>query len=233
MALDPVSTEPPVKPTGGRILVACALKRETDSIKDLLPRHVELLTTGVGSRHTRKILIRRLQRSPAPGVLVFTGTAGQLDPACAMGTVVCPERWLIDDDKTTGQISGDLMERLRARGWVIAGSGLTVSLPVMRASSRLDLFQRTGAAICDMEAAAALQVAAQFGIPALAVKVISDGGDCDFLDFYRNLNKNLHSLGLYLQRLLQELTEILPSMPIQTGEASSPGDGMTSPLTEL
>jgi len=60
-----------------------------------------------------------------------------------------------------------------------------------------------------MEAGAALQVAASLGVPALAVKVVSDCGDCTFIDFYRNLNRNLQALGIYLQRLVKDLEEML------------------------
>ena len=158
MALEPTSEEQPGAKTAGRILVACALRRETDSVRAVLPPSIDFLTTGIGSRQTSKVLARRLQRFPT-SVLLFTGTAGQLDPSCPMGTVICPETWKIDDQGTSARVSEVLLGSLRTRGWEIAGSGLTVSLPVLRASSRLQLFQRTGAPICDMEAGAALQVA--------------------------------------------------------------------------
>lgn len=197
--------QPAVSKTAGRILVACALRRETDSVRAVLPASLDFLTTGIGSRQASKVLTRRLQRF-RPSVLLFTGTAGQLDPSCPMGTVFCPETWMIEDQ--VARVSDSLLGPLRARGWEIAGCGLTVSLPVLRASSRLQLFQRTGAPICDMEAGTALQVAESLGIPALAAKVVSDCGDCSFIDFYRNLNKNLQALGVYLQRLVKDLDEI-------------------------
>lgn len=209
MALETESSlEQPAGQPAGRILVACALRRETDSVRAVLPSSLDFLTTGIGSRQASKVLARRLQRF-RPSALLFTGTAGQLDPTCSMGTVVCPETWMIEDQRDPTRVSEELLGPLRERGWVIGGSGLTVSLPVLRASSRLALFERTGAPICDMEAGAALQVAHSLGIPALAVKVVSDGGDCTFIDFYRNLNRNLQALGIYLQRLVKDLEEIL------------------------
>jgi len=113
------------------------------------------------------------------------------------------------EDRGSTRVSETLLVPLRARGWAIAGSGLTVSLPVLRASSRLQLFRQTGAPICDMEAGAALQVAESLDIPALAAKVVSDSGDCTFIDFYRNLNRNLNELGVYLQRLVKDLEEVM------------------------
>jgi len=194
-----------------RILVACALRRETDSLRKHLTGCLDFLTTGVGCRRTRKILTRRFQRGPLPAALIFTGTAGQLDPSCPMGTVLCPETWLMDENQQIGQASRQLLEHLRSAGWDLGGIGVTVSLPVWFSSSRLRLFKRTGASLCDMEAAAALQVAAQFGVPALAPKVISDTGDTSFMHFYRNLAKNLEALAAYLQQLLKDLVTILPS----------------------
>ena len=125
-----------------------------------------------------------------------------------MGTVICPETWTIEDQGPIG-VCEQLLGPLRARGWEIQGSGLTVSLPVLRSASRLELFQRTGAPICDMEAGAALQVAESMGIPAIAPKVVSDSGDCTFIDFYRNLNRNLQALGVYLQKLVKDLEDIV------------------------
>ena len=208
MALEPDPGERPAGNAAGRILVACALRRETDSVRVVLPASLDFLTTGIGSRQASKVLARRLQRFP-PSVLLFTGTAGQLDPSCPMGTVICPEAWMIDGQDSSVRVSEVLLGPLRARGWEIGGCGLTVSLPVLRASSRLELFERTGAPICDMEAGAALQVAGSLGIPALAAKVVSDRGDSTFIDFYRNLNRNLQALGGYLQRLVKDLEEIV------------------------
>ncbi len=209
MALELDAIEQPAGKAPGRLLVACALRRETDSVRAALPASLDFLTTGIGCRQASKVLARRLQRF-RPSVLLFTGTAGQLDPSCPMGTILCPETWMLEEQQqAAGRVSEALLGPLRARGWTISGCGLTVSLPVLRASSRLELFQRTGAPICDMEAAAALQVAGSFGIPALAAKVVSDSGDCAFIDFYRNLNRNLQTLGLYLQRLVKDLEEIV------------------------
>jgi nucleoside phosphorylase len=137
-----------------------------------------------------------------------------------MGAVVCPDTWMIEG-QSAARVSEALLIPLRARGWQIAGSGLTVSLPVLRATSRLELFEKTGAQICDMEAGTALQVAESLGIPALAAKVVSDSGDCSFLDFYRNLNKNLQLLGTYLQSLVRDLEEI--AAVDQTSEPGTQG----------
>ncbi len=207
MALEADALDHQVEKAGGRILVACALRRETDSVRAVLPASLDFLTTGIGSRQASKVLTRRLQRF-RPSVLLFTGTAGQLDPSCPMGTVVCPDTWIIEEQQSAARVSEALLGPLRVRGWEIGGCGLTVSLPVLRGTSRLELFERTGAPICDMESGTALQVAQSLGIPALAAKVISDSGDCTFIDFYRNLNKNLEALGLYLQRLVKDLEEI-------------------------
>jgi len=228
VAVEPAHQQPAAAKAAGRILVACALRRETDAVRAVLPASLDYLTTGIGSRQTSKVLTRRLQRF-RPSLLLFTGTAGQLDPDCPMGTVLCPEAWMIEDQGTV-QVSDSLLGPLRARGWAIGGRGLTVSLPVLRTSTRLELFQRTGAPICDMEAGTALQVAASLGIPALAAKVVSDCGDCTFIEFFRHLNRNLQALGVYLQALVKDLEEIIapPEAEPQVQGVPSP-DGTLRP----
>ena len=118
-----------------------------------------------------------------------------------MGQVVCPEAWC---RKSGDCFSADakLLAGLRGLGWEIAGRGLTVSFPVVRARSRRKLHKRFGACICDMEAAAALEVAAAFRIPCLAPKVVSDTAASGLLAFWSHFDANLRALAEYLQRLL-------------------------------
>ena len=187
-------------PAAGGTLVACALQREVAALRRHLETDCSFLVTGVGARRTRARLEKHF-RAQTPSLFIFTGTAGQLDPALSMGQVVCPEAWC--------RKSGDcfpadakLIAGLRGLGWEIAGRGLTVSFPVVRARSRRRLHQRFGACICDMEAAAALEVAAAFRIPCLAPKVVSDTAASGLLAFWSHFDANLRALAEYLQRLL-------------------------------
>jgi len=195
-------------PAAGGTLVACALQREVAVLRRHLAADCEFVVTGVGARRTRARLEKHF-RAQAPSLFIFTGTAGQLDPALTMGQVVCPEAWCLKGGDCFPAHPG-LVEQLRGLGWEIAGQGLTVSLPVVRARSRRRLHQRFGACICDMEAAAALEVAAAFRIPCLAPKVVSDTAASGLLAFWSHFDANLRALAEYLQRLLASVNPRMP-----------------------
>ncbi len=195
-------------PAAGGTLVACALEKEVAALRRHLETDCSFLVTGVGARRTRARLEKHF-RTQAPSLFIFTGTAGQLDPALTMGQVVCPEAWCRKGGDCF-PAAAELVERLRGLGWEIAGQGLTVRFPVVRARSRRKLHQRFGACICDMEAAAALEVAAAFKIPCLAPKVVSDTAASGLLAFWFHFDANLRALAEYLQRLL---VSVNPRMP--------------------
>jgi nucleoside phosphorylase len=189
------------------LLVACALEKEASALLDRLPQ-LPILATGLGARATRRVLERRFAEQSRPRLLLFTGTAGQLDPSVAMGDVICPERWLTEDGRRF-ESPGTLVANLRNRGWDVAGDGLTIARPVFRASSRRRKFEETGARICDMEAAAALDVATRYGVPALAPKVVSDTGDAGVAAYWTHFSANMMILADYLRRLWPTLLEAL------------------------
>ncbi len=182
------------------ILVGCALQRETRRLDCLRAPRVELLTTGFGQRRTAAGLRRYLDRN-RPDLFVFAGTAGQLDPCLQLGTVVCPRSWKLEDGREIPAHAA-LLERLRSAGWALDEPGLTVRRPVLRPRRRAELWQRHSACVCDMESARALAVAHQFGVPALAVKVVSDTAESSLRDFWRKLDDNLETLAQALQQLL-------------------------------
>ncbi len=195
-------------PAAGGTLIACALQREVATLRQHLRANCEFVVTGVGARRTRAQLEKHF-RAQAPSLFIFTGTAGQLDPALTMGQVVCPEAWC----RKSGDCfpsDTELVERLRGLGWEIAGRGLTVSFPVVRAQSRRKLHQRFGACICDLEAAAALEVAAAFQIPCLAPKVVSDTSASGLPAFWSHFDANLRARAKYLDRLLASVNPRMP-----------------------
>jgi nucleoside phosphorylase len=193
----------------GGLFVACALKKETLTLKSLLgersERHnpIGYLVTGVGAGRTEGRL-PGLLAAAKPSVLIFTGTAGQLDPSLAVGDVGSPECWITEDGEVQ-TVSLGLADSLRGSELAVCGKGLTVRRAVLSAERRRELWEKTGARICDMEAAAALKVAASRNIPCLAPKVVSDEGDFSPFAFWSNLDANLARLAAYLRKLLEAI----------------------------
>jgi nucleoside phosphorylase len=189
------------------LLIACALKKEETGLsRDLSAQH-RLLVTGLGVDRTLRTLEKTFEERK-PSCLVFTGMAGQLDPALELGDVVLPEEWELESG-TRFPVDGGLVERLRSLNWEVDGRGVTVSMPVVSRKKRLQLHQKTGARVCDMESAAAMMIAASYEIPCLAPKVVSDTADSGLLAFYRHFDRNIQLLAGYLDRLVEDLESFL------------------------
>ncbi len=186
-----------------KILIACALAREAETLRGPLETRAHLLVTGLGKRRTEAKLSTHLREDP-PELMIFSGVAGQLDPDLKMGDIVVPAVWKFEDGREFAADSR-LVERLRSAGWPLQQIGLTVKRPVLRPKRRRELWLEHSASACDMESAAALSVAATEGIPALAVKVISDTADTKLRDFWCCLDDNLKILAKSLDSLLKTL----------------------------
>lgn len=164
------------------------------------------LVTGLGAHRTRKSLEGVFQSGP-PSLLIFTGTAGQLDPSLGLGQVVFPQEWCLKDGSCF-PADAELTSLLReGDGLEIEGCGLTVSTAVLRAKSRLALYRKFGARICDMESAFALQVASRYSVPCLAPKIVSDTAQSGISAFWREFDGNMDQLAKYLDKLVASLGE--------------------------
>ena len=191
-------------PGKSELLVACALKQESTALQGRLQVDCRFLVTGLGAHRTRKSLESTFQSEP-PSLLIFTGTAGQLDPSLGLGQVVFPEEWCLKDGSCF-PADADLTSMLReGDGWEIEGRGLTVSTAVLRAKSRLALYRKFGARICDMESAFALQVASRYGVPCLAPKIVSDTAQSGMSIFWREFDSNMDQLAKYLDNLIASI----------------------------
>jgi len=120
---------------------------------------------------------RRLVDAGVAGLLSF-GFAGGLDPSLSAGTVVCPTE-IISGTGARIATSADWRERLRvATGAaplpLVGGTLLTHSAPIDSVSGKASAFRETGAVAVDMESLSVAQVAAAFGLPFIAVRVIVD-----------------------------------------------------------
>ena len=141
--------------------------------------------SGVG-KVAAAIGVMALYRAFNPDVILNAGVAGGLGVTPRGSVVVAGEVWQHDFDTTAagdepglyvGRTDDALSERLLAvtggvRGTVATGD-IFVADPVRAAYIR----DKFGAAVCEMEAAAAMEAARALGIPFAAVKYVSDGAN--------------------------------------------------------
>ena len=196
-----------MNPRESELLIACALKQESTALRERLQVGCRFLVTGLGAHRTQRSLETTFQSEP-PSLLIFTGTAGQLDPSLRIGQVIFPQQWCLEDGSCF-PADAELTSMLRdGGGWEIEGRGLTVSTAVLRAKSRLALYRKYGARICDMESAIALQVASRHGVPCLALKIVSDTAQSGISAFWSEFDSNMDQLAKYLDRLVACLGDI-------------------------
>ncbi|MDA2933680.1 hypothetical protein MYX82_05000 [Acidobacteria bacterium AH-259-D05] len=186
------------------LLIACALKKESFALRQRLRLDCQFSVTGLGAERTRNSLKNTFELK-LPSLLIFTGTAGQLDPALKIGKVVLPAEWCLEDGSCFPMDSRVKAVLKKSGDWDISDRGLTVSAPVLRAKSRRTLYQKYGAQICDMESAIALQVAGKYAVPCLAPKIVSDTADSGLLAFWKSFDRNMDQLARYLESLLGDL----------------------------
>ena len=186
-----------------KLLIACALEKELTALKARLKGDYQFLVTGLGAQKTYHTLKKYLSGA-RPSLLLFTGTAGQLNPSLRLGQVVFPAEWCFQHGPC---FSADirLANTLKKQGWVIEGRGLTVRFPVLKKKSRVLLFRKFGALACDMESAAALQVATEYQLSCLAPKIISDTANFGMSKFWTEFENNMNRLAQYLEELLEFL----------------------------
>ncbi len=185
------------------VLIGCALRQETAALRRRMRRRWRIVTTGFGAARTAAFLESALPKS-RPSLFLFTGTAGQLAPDLGMGEVALPASWMFEDGRRF-QAHAETLKRLDAVRFPACASGLTVAKPVMRAATRERLHRESGALLCDMESAAALQIAERFEVPCLAPKVISDTAESGVAGFWLHFGANLEKLARYMDRVLDEL----------------------------
>jgi adenosylhomocysteine nucleosidase len=109
--------------------------------------------------------------------LMSFGMAGGLDPDLLPGDVVVPDE-VISRHGLRCQTSPEWREQMRRQvqkaGAVASGNLLSCDKPIGEVADKAQAFRDTGAVAVDMESLAVAQVAAQHGIPFIAVRVIVD-----------------------------------------------------------
>lgn len=185
------------------VAIACPMSKEADALRAALPDRFLVAATGLGIKRTVPSLLRLFQRQP-PSLLLFTGSAGQLDLTLEMGDVVVPAAWRFLDGPGF-DCDPASMEKLRALGWPVAELGLTLDQAVLKADKRVALHKSTRAVVYDTVTAAALRVCGTSGVPCLTPKIVASTVQSGLLSFWGNLEKNIRPLAESLLRLTKDL----------------------------
>jgi adenosylhomocysteine nucleosidase len=138
--------------------------------------------SGIGAENAARAA--RALVAAGAGALLSFGVAGALDPQLACGTAVLPFEVLRPRNglstATPQRFATDLQWRecllsaLPPRPAVVSGALLSSTAPVASATLKQRLFRDSGAVAVDMESAAVAAVAADHGLPFLALRVILD-----------------------------------------------------------
>ncbi len=170
-------------------------------------RRITILQSGMGAVGFADRLAKHLTNNHYDALIV-TGLAGGLDPQLRVGAAViydlCYDARAIDltslewpgreevaaiagDSRLSDFLSGALT---RSRLSFARTSGITVGRIVTEAKEKLALGSHYGAAAVDMETYEALSACALLGLPAAALRIISDEAERDIPDFNRVYNDN-------------------------------------------
>jgi adenosylhomocysteine nucleosidase len=168
-------------------------------------RRVTILQSGMGAVGFAEGLSKHLTNNRYDALIV-SGLAGGLDPRLRVGDAVlynlCYDARVSDFTRRErpGQgevaatacdetLSGFLCRALTNSGLTfIQAPGITVGRVVTEAKEKLALGARYGAAAVDMETYETLEACARLGLPAAALRVISDEAARDIPDFNRIYN---------------------------------------------
>ena len=152
-------------------------------------RGVTILQCGMGAYGFAEWLNLHLKNN-SYNALIVVGLAGALDSELKAGDAVIYDLCRDGRGEECHEVRCDerLAESLRKTFQLASlrsfhGTGITVSRIITDAEDKLQLRETQQAIAVDMESFEALRVAAEFGLPAVAVRVISDEAIHDLPDF--------------------------------------------------
>lgn len=139
------------------------------------PRNgIEIFLTGIGVENARRSLRRRLENGPRPALIVSTGLAGGLASDLKSGDIVFAERAF---EGTLDHPFANAVRRFRSGRFYCAHH-------VLDAHEKHRIHAESSADVVEMESAAVEEVAREFGLDALFVRVVLDPVDQELpLDF--------------------------------------------------
>ena len=147
------------------VLIACPMRKEAEALQECIGNSVEVTATGVGVKRSVPFLLR-VFRETRPSLLIFTGSASQLDLSLHMGDIVVPREWCFENGRCTACDAG-LLKGVQSSGWPTVARGVSLDRPVLKATQRKRLFESTGGAVYDSVSAAVLRAAHTEGMSAI------------------------------------------------------------------
>jgi adenosylhomocysteine nucleosidase len=167
-----------------KVGVVAALEAEARTLGPAVRRRDGLLSLGDGALLAISGMGGALAAAAArslveagAGALMSFGLAGGLDPLLSAGTVVLPSEVVSRGGARflTSTAWREQIERAIGRHRPVAGGVLLTSpQPIDAVADKAAAFRETGAAAVDMESAGVAEVAAAYGLPFIAVRVIVD-----------------------------------------------------------
>lgn len=158
-----------------KALVCFAVVQEKQYFR--APNDVHVLVTGMGAEAAAQILAKSLE-TQKPSLIIAAGFAGGLNPELKLGQMI------LDDAGQTGYGLNLTGNQTWFRGKIHSVSEVAVT-PQAKAQLR----ESSHADAVDMESASIRLIAEQYGIPMLALRVISDAYDESLpLDFNQFMN---------------------------------------------
>lgn len=140
-----------------------------------LPPRTWLRLSGMGPERAGRAALELLEAGAE--CLVSWGIAGGLDPRLPSGTLLLPERIVAAKTELSYPSDSAWRERLRAHIHealpINTDPLLSVNAPITSPSHKASLFSTGGAGV-DMESLAIARVAAEAGVPFLAIRAIAD-----------------------------------------------------------
>ncbi len=159
-----------------RIGVITGLEREA-SVLEVFPYEIRPLVRVSGTRSGRAgEAARALLGEGCDGQLSF-GVCGGLNQALRPGTVIIATKVITVDGETfatNGTWSSALNVVLSGRCPFINAPIFGATQVITTARAKQELFTKTGAAAVDMESHEVAAVAAEYGVPFLAVRAVAD-----------------------------------------------------------
>ena len=143
------------------------------------------------------LVLEALKENKHVDGIVSTGLCGALDPALRIGDVV---------------VAGDAP--IKSRVPCVRGAVHSIDHVVVTAAEKRVLRNQTGAAAVDMEAASVQRKAAEWGVPFLCIRAVSDrAGDTLPLDFnrYRNARGDFSRTRIALAAMARPFT-VMPQL---------------------